>query len=135
MLLHYRQIDDAADIPRKTNVILADFTTAHAQTILYKNMQKVKSARNNLYCDTDSIMYIEVENQSEAVDIPIGTGLGEMTKELPKDVLIDTFWCAGPKFYSMSRHISQMGSNIMYSNLKALLSTELQRKCSSQKSF
>ena len=54
MLLQYQLIDDAADAPRKTNVILAAFTTAHARIILYKNMQMVKNARNVLYCDTDS---------------------------------------------------------------------------------
>ena len=104
VLLQYQLIDDAADGPRKTNVILAAFTTAHARIILYKNMQMVKNARNVLYCDTDSIMYIHDKNQSEAVDIPIGTGLGEMTNELPEDVLIDKFWSAGPKFYRMSGH-------------------------------
>ena len=35
MLLQYQLIDDAADSPRKTNVILAAFTTAHARVILY----------------------------------------------------------------------------------------------------
>ena len=99
-LLQYQLIDDAADAPRKPNVI----TTAHARIIHYKKMQMVKNARNVLYCDTDSIMYIHDKNQSEAVDIPIGTGLGEMTKELPEDVLIDKFWSAGPKFYCMSGH-------------------------------
>ena len=104
MLLQYQLIDDAADAPRKTNVILAAFTTAHARIILYRNMQMVKNARNVLYCDTDSIMYIHDKNQSEAVDIPIGTGLGEMTNELPEEVLIDKFWSTGPKFYCMSGH-------------------------------
>ena len=104
MLLQYQMIDDAADAPRKTNVILAAFTTAHARIILYKNMQMVNNARNVLYCDTDSIMYIHDKNQSEAVDIPIGTGLGEMTSELPVDLLTDTFWSAVPKLYCMLGH-------------------------------
>ena len=104
MLLQYQLIDDAADAPRKTNVILAAFTTAHARIILYKNMQLVKNPRNVLYCDTDSIMYIHDRSQSEIMDIPIGSGLGEMTNELPEDVLIDKFWSAGPKFYCMSGH-------------------------------
>ena len=104
MLLQYQLIDHAAEAPRETNVILGAFTTAHARIILYKNMQIVKNARRVLYCNTDSIMYIHDKNQSEAVDIPIGTGLGEMTNELPEDVLIDKFWSAGPKFYCMSGH-------------------------------
>ena len=49
-------------------------------------------------------MYIHDKNQSEAVDKPIGTGLGEMTSELPEDVLIDKFWSAGPNFFCMLGH-------------------------------
>ena len=59
MLLQYQLIDDASDSSRKTNVILAAFTTAHAGGgILYENMQCVRNPKNILYCDTDSLMYV-----------------------------------------------------------------------------
>ena len=49
MLLQYQMIDDAADIPRKSNVVLAAFTTAHARSILYQHILKVKKPQNILY--------------------------------------------------------------------------------------
>ena len=98
MLSQYQLIDDAADAPRKTNVILAAFTTSHAKIILLNNMQLVKVTKNVLYCDTDSIMYVHDKERCELLDIPIGSSLGEITDELPNDVLIDEFWSAGPKF-------------------------------------
>ena len=109
MLLQYQLIDDAADAPRKTNVILAAFTTSHARIILFNKMQLVKNPKNVLYCDTDSIMYVHDQAKSKSPDILIGSGLGEMTDELPPDVLIDKFWSAGPKFYCLSGHNVKTG--------------------------
>ena len=109
MLPQYQLIDDAADAPRKTNVILAAFTTAHARIILFNNMQLVKNPENGLYCDTDSIMYVHDQTLTGSPDILIGSGLGEMTDELPPDVLIDKFWSAGPKFYCLSGHNVKTG--------------------------
>ena len=76
MLLQYQLIDDVADAPRKTNVILAAFTTSHARIILLNNMQLVKFPKNVLYCDTDSIMYVHDKERCELPDIPIGSSLG-----------------------------------------------------------
>ena len=109
MLLQYQLIDDAADAPRKTNVVLAAFTTAHARVILLNNMHMVKNPQNVLYCDTDSIMYVQDMEISDSPDINIGSGLGEMTNELPDDVIIDKFWSAGPKFYCLSGHNIKSG--------------------------
>ena len=91
MLLQYQLIDDAADAPRKTNVILAAFTTSHARIILLNKMQLVKVPKNVLYCDTDSIMYVHDKERCEFPDISIGSSIGEMTDELPNDVFIDKF--------------------------------------------
>ena len=86
MLLQYQLIDDAADSPRKINVILAAFTTAHARVILYENMQCVRNLKNILYCDTDSIMYVHDKSDGLEQNIPLGSAMGEMTNELPDDV-------------------------------------------------
>ena len=43
MLLQYQMIDDASDVPRKSNVNLASFTTANARVILYNYLSKVKN--------------------------------------------------------------------------------------------
>ena len=103
MFLQYQMIDDASDVPRKSNVILASFTTANAPVILYSYLSKIKNPSNILYCDNDSIMYVQDSDyKSETPDIPTGSYLGEMTNELPHDVDVDSFYSAGPKFYSIS---------------------------------
>ena len=66
MMLQYQLIDDAADAPRNTNVILAAFTTAHARIILFNNMKLVKNPKNVLFCDTDSIMYVHDQTLTES---------------------------------------------------------------------
>ena len=48
MYLQYEDIDDAADSARKSSVVLAGFTTAHARTVLYRYMQGGK--RRQIYC-------------------------------------------------------------------------------------
>ena len=116
MLLQYQHIDDAADAPRKTNVILAAFTTSHARIILLNNMQLVKVPKKVLYCNTDSIMFVHDKDRCELPDIPIDSSQGEMTDELPNDVLIDKFWSAGPKFYCLSGH--NVNSGLEYNVFK-----------------
>ena len=94
MLLQYQMIDDAADITRKSKVVLAAFTTAHARSILYQHISKMKNPQNVLYCDTDSIMYIDehVSGLDVHRDISIGSSLGDMTDKLPKTVKADNFF-------------------------------------------
>ena len=121
MFLQYQEIDDAADAPRKSNVVLAAFTTAHARSILYDYISKVKHPEQVLYCDTDSIMYVNETNFSIheddeiTLDIPTGNNLGEMTDELPKNVEILTFYSGGPKFYCLNGQdmVKQTDYNIM----------------------
>ena len=102
MLLQYQLIDDAADAPRKTKVILAAFTTSHAIFILLNKMKLVKGSRNVFYCNNDSVMYVHDKEKCELWDIWIGSSLVEMIDEFPNDVLIDKFWSAGPKFHCLS---------------------------------
>ena len=59
MLLQHQMIDDAAEIPRKSNVVLTAFTTAHARSILYQHMSKVKNPQNVFFCDADIIMNVD----------------------------------------------------------------------------
>ena len=64
-------------------------------------MQLVKVPKNVLYCDTDSIMYVRDKKRCELPDIPIGSSLGDMTDELPNDVVTEKFWKTGPKIYCL----------------------------------
>ena len=122
MLLQYQMIDDAADIPRKSNVVLAAFTTAHARSILYQHISKVKNPQNVLYCDTDSIMYIDeqVSGLDAHRDIPIGSYLGDMTDELPKTVTVDNFFSGGPKFYCINGRNNETAAEYNVFKVKGL---------------
>ena len=82
MFLQYQMIDDASDVPRKSKVSSASFTTANARVILYSYLSKIKNPSNIIYCDTDSIMYVQDSDyQSETPDITTGSYLGDMTNE------------------------------------------------------
>ena len=54
-------------------------------------------------------MYVHDQSLTDSPDISIGSGLGEMTDELPPDVLIDKFWSAGLRFYCLSAHNVKTG--------------------------
>ena len=116
MFLQYQMIDDEADIPRKSNVVLAAFTTAHARIHLYKNFLKVRDPKNILYCDTDSIMYVQDTRESATAppDIETGNYLGDMTDELPADVDVMDFFSGGPKFYLVSGRYISTGRNRIF---------------------
>ena len=105
MYLHYKDIDDAADSARKTNVVLCKYTTAHVRTVLYGYMQRFKKTTNILFCDTDSLMYIdEIESptRTQKRDIPLENNLGDMTVKIPESIEILKFYRGGPKFYCLS---------------------------------
>ena len=59
MLSQYQMIDDASDLPRKSNVILASFTTANPRAFFTTLCEKSKKPSNVLYCDTDNIKYVQ----------------------------------------------------------------------------
>ena len=122
MLLQYQMIDDAADIPRKSNVVLAAFTATHARSILYQHILKMKNPYNVLYRDTDSIMYIDdqVSGLDAHRDILIGSHLGDMTDGLPKTVTVDNFFSGGPKFYRINGHKNQTAAEYIVFKVKGL---------------
>ena len=104
MLLQYQLRDDAADAQEKPMSfwLLSQHHTPESSCSTKCNTWKV--LKNVLYCDTDINMYVHDKERCELPNIPIGSSLGEMTDELPNDVLIDKFWNAGPKFYCLSGH-------------------------------
>ena len=137
MLLQYQMIDDAADIPRKSNAVLAAFTTAHARSILYQHISKVKNPQNVLYCDTDSIMYIDeqVSGLDAHRDIPIGSYLGDMPDELPKTVTVDNFFLAGQTFtVSMDAIMKQLLSTMFLKSKISLLTEQWRKRSISKRS-
>ena len=103
--LQYKVIDDAADSARKTNVVLSKCTTAHVRTVLYGYMQRVKKTTNILFCDTDSLIYIddiESSTRTQKRDFPLENNLGGMTVKIPESIEILKFYRRGPKIYCLS---------------------------------
>ena len=103
-LVQYEDNEEWIRPSPKTNVILAAFTTAHARCVLYGYMDKLNP--NQLcYCDTDSIMYYVNNDMLQTGyhrQIETGRFLGDMTNELPSNVHVNEFYCAGPKFYLLN---------------------------------
>ena len=85
-------VDDA-----KTNVSIANFVTAQARIKLYGELSKLNE--RVLYCDTDSIIYIERPGEYNP---SLGDYLGQFTDEIdPADGnYIEEFVSAGPKNYA-----------------------------------
>ncbi|XP_008215610.1 uncharacterized protein LOC103317821 [Nasonia vitripennis] len=83
----------------KTSVPIAVYTTAYGRLELYKYLEKL--GERVLYCDTDSVFYVQPTNEEEI--IKTGKFLGEMINELNrygKGSYIREFVSSGPKFYS-----------------------------------
>ena len=121
MFLQYQKIDDASDVPRKSNVLLASFTTENARVILNSYLLKLKNSSNLIYCETDSIMYVQDSDyKSETPDIPTGSYLGEMTNELPDDVDVDSCYSAEPKFCNISGKNSSDGKEFNIFKVKGI---------------
>ena len=102
MYLQYTDINESADSARKSNLVLAGFTTAHARTVLYKYMQRVKKTTNIFFCDADSIMYIDESEppaRTQNRDIPLGNILGCMTDEISEKIENLKFYNKGLDFF------------------------------------
>ena len=53
-----------------------------------------------LYCDTDSVMFIQ--RKGETMPLTTGNYLGDLTDELPENVVVTGYYCGGPKFYLLT---------------------------------
>lgn len=80
----------------KVNIAIGLFTTAHARVHLYKAMSTL--GRQVLYYDTDSIIYIHDQRETNHVHLVEGNYLGDWTDELKGHHIIK-FVSGGPKNY------------------------------------
>ena len=92
--VHFENADDFVEAKRKTNVIIAAFTTAHAHWKLYCVLEQLN--HRALYFNTDSVIYVLREGDWEP---PTGSYLGDLTDELYGNH-ITIFVSGGPKNYS-----------------------------------
>jgi hypothetical protein len=92
------RFSDEEKIPnlKHTNEVLGAYVTAGARLRLYHFLDRVQE--NTLYCDTDSIIFVQKENEPPLIQC--GDNLGDMQSELKRGEYIEEFVCSGPKNYA-----------------------------------
>jgi hypothetical protein len=96
LIVSYKNLENA-DIPYEfTNLAMSAFISSWARLKLYEMLETIGIERL-LYCDTDSVMY--VQKRSEPDLLHIGNYLGELTDEIEPGWEICTFIGLGPKNY------------------------------------
>ena len=93
--VYYTRGDDFIPTSDKTNVVIAAFTTAHAQLKLYFVLERLQT--RVLYFNTDSVIFTSQPNEWMP---PLGDYVGELTSELGDDHHITSFLSGGPKNYA-----------------------------------
>jgi len=78
---------------RHTNEVIAAYVTAGARLHLYSYVDRLKERA--IYCDTDSIMFIQPRNETTLVDT--GNNLGAMSSELKPSIFIEEYVSVGTK--------------------------------------
>lgn len=73
---------------KNLSLITGAYTTAHARLQLYKELSKL--GNRLLYCDTDSIVYIETDDPNEYRP-KLGPNIGDLVSEVPPGCEITHF--------------------------------------------
>jgi len=81
---------------RHTNEVISAYVTAGAMMNLYRYLDRL--GERAIYCDTDSVIYIQPKDVPNLVDT--GEILGDMTSELLTTEYISEFESGGPKNYA-----------------------------------
>jgi hypothetical protein len=92
------RFSDEEKIPnlKHTNEVLGTYVTAGARLRLYHFLDRVQD--NTLYCDTDSIIFVQKEIEPPMIEC--GDNLGDMQSELKRGEYIQEFVSGGPKNYA-----------------------------------
>ena len=93
--VHYTNTEEFIEPDKKTNIVIAAFTTAYARLKLYDLLDLLQE--RVLYYDTDSVIYV---HEPCKPDPPLGDYLGDLTDELDPGDYITTFISGGPKNYA-----------------------------------
>ena len=97
----WKYTDDIKSHPGNTSVVVASFITAYARLLLLREMRLLhESGQEVLYCDTDSIIYVE---KPDSYRPDIGPYLGQLSDEIEGEfglgATITEFYTTGPKSY------------------------------------
>ncbi|CAD7088403.1 unnamed protein product [Hermetia illucens] len=96
----WRYLKENLNMLPHVNIPIAAYTTAFARIKLYEALQKVGS--NILYCDTDSLIFID--SKTDPITFPISDFLGDLTNEIDcfgNDSYVAEFVSTGPKTYGL----------------------------------
>jgi hypothetical protein len=99
--------DEKVPTLRHTNEIIGAYITAGARIHLYSYLDRLKQMA--LYCDTDSVIYIQPDDQPAL--IKTGDCLGGMKSELKPGLHIDEVISGGPKKYAYKTINPAMGKH------------------------
>ena len=88
--------EDFVDTNRKTNVVIAAYTTTQARFKLCSYLETL--GPRALYADTDSIIFSSKRGEAKPI---LNDFLGDLTNELPGNSIV-TFISGGPKTMGMS---------------------------------
>lgn len=100
MWVTWKYIQENLNILPHVNIPVAAYTTAFARLKLYEALEKV--GENILYCDTDSLIF--VDNKENPLSFTISNFLGDLTDEVEcfgTNAFISEFVSTGPKTYSL----------------------------------
>jgi hypothetical protein len=92
----YAEEEDNMPVLRHTNEVISAYVTTGACLKLYTYLDALKEKA--IYCDTDSVIYIQKCGQPSAV--MCGHKLGDMTNELKPDEYISEIVSGVPKNYA-----------------------------------
>ena len=81
---------------RHTNEVIGAYVTAGALLHLYRYLDKLQERA--IYCDTDSVVFVQPTGESALVET--GDNLGDMSSELKPSESIEEFVSGGPKNYA-----------------------------------
>jgi hypothetical protein len=134
--LSWKYTEDNVAAGKNVNVVVAAYVTNQARLKLYEYLSKL--GESVLYCDTDSVIYIQKVDESPKVKT--GDYLGDLTDELEEfgpQSFIREFVSGGPKNYAFSvfcpttgkctNKCKVKGINLNYENFKVVNFTALRR--------
>lgn len=109
LIVNYKLKNEEAVNPGMTSVAVSAFVTSYARNYLLNTILKLEEQEHNsvLYCDTDSIIYIERGNSNYTPSI--GTFLGDWTDEITGEYGLEAkcvkFRSAGAKNYGYEVYV------------------------------
>lgn len=87
------------------------YTTTNARLMLFNELIQIQN--EILYCDTDSLIYVEKEDSTYKPNI--GPVVGQLTDEIAvygEDAYISEFVCVGPKSYALKINVPSENKEI-----------------------